>query len=142
MNEGPIPQSEQTAWLDVRSWLVQLFAILTAWGYLPFPFRSKHRQVSHYVVDIRIRKKFLGEHVRTAMPLPDGVEALLIILRLKGGRISKVCRLRVELVEQAAQLRLHLRLPVDVSVISMAFVAESFAVIDLPALFTIPFDLG
>ena len=60
MNEGPIPQSEQTAWLDVRSWLVQLFAILTAWGYLPFPFRSKHRQVSHYVVDIRIRKNFLG----------------------------------------------------------------------------------
>lgn len=122
--------------------LIELFQTLAASLSARFPLRSKYGQIGEEIVNLPLLEKLMGKHGSAAMPVLDGVKAVLFILRLQGGRISKVCRRRIELINHPAHLLIHLWPPIDVSIRSMALVTESFAVIDLPTFFTISCALG
>src|SRR5574340_255470 len=126
--------------MDIRSSLVGLFASLPASLSLRCPLRSKDGQIGQDIVDFCTLKRLMGKHGSATMSIPNGVKAFFVIFRFQGGRISKVCRLRIQLINHATHFRSHRRSPVEVSIKSMAFVTEAFPVIDLPARFTVSLD--
>ncbi len=68
------------------------------------------------------------------MAVLDRVKAILIVLRFQAFGIPQICWLRIEPVEYGPSIK--------ISIMAMALMAETFAVINLPAYLAITFPCG